>query len=141
MKFNLTKDNAGLIPATDKDRQKLNKVGLGEVFACKTIDQRNYKLLQKYWVLMDFAYENLPEKYDGYWATVEDFEEEVLKAIGWKTVSKDFRGNDVVKAKSISYESVPDDETFSKIYKRCLDLICRMIGVEGTEIMDELLNF
>lgn len=141
MKFSLVKDGNYGKPATEMDEEKFKKVKQGEIFGSKTVNQRNYKLLQKYWVLMDFAFKNLPEKYDGYWAVVEDFEEEVLIAIGWKKITKDFHGNEKTKAKSISYENLPDDVIFQEIYSRCLGVICRMIGVPETDIMDELIGF
>lgn len=141
MDFYQAKTELGFIPATDKDKEKISKVSIGEVVKCSTIDQRNYKLLQKYWVLMNFGYEHLPEKYDGYWAIVDDFEEEVLKAIGWKRISKDFRGNDVVMAKSISFKSLPEEHIFQEIYNRALTLISRFIDTSEDELMNELISF
>ena len=140
MKFFAYKQNGKLIPSSQSDKEKVDKLPSGEPFRLSYEQSRNPKLLAKYWVLMDFAFKNLPEKYDGYWAVVDDFEEEVLKAIGWKIITKDFKGNDVVKAKSISYKNCSEDK-FQEIYSRSLTLICRMIGVEETDIMDELLNF
>lgn len=141
MKFNMVKTEDGRnIPATDKDKEKLAKVGIGEVYRCETISQRNYKLLQKYWVLMDFGFENAPEKYNGAWATVEDFEDEVLKAIGWRTASKNFKGETVYKSKSISYDSVPDDNVFQEIYERCVDFMARFLGIDRPDLVNEVIE-
>jgi len=139
MSFKLYKDTNGTIrPFDDDSKEKLDKVEYGEIFVCKRASKRNYELLKKYWALMSFAYENMPERFT--FVDMDDMEEEILKAIGWKYVSKDFHGNEVIKAKSISYDKLPDDEVFSKIYDRCHGVICRLIGIDE-EKMEELMRF
>ena len=137
--FKLYKDSNGkLQPFDDDSKTKLDKVEYGEVFTCKRVSKRNYELLKKYWALMSFAYENMPERFT--FVDMDDMEEEILKAIGWKRTYTDFKGNEITKAKSISYEKLPDDEVFSTIYNRCHGVICRLIGIDE-ETMNELLRF
>ena len=141
MKLFVYKQSGKLTPCTSDDKEKMGKLPKGEPFMVSYEKQRNPKLLAKYWVLMHFAFKNLPENYDGYWTVVDDMEEEILKAIGWKKVTRDFKGNEVVKAKSISYKEC-SEEHFEQIYNRALDLIFRMIDVEDqSEEMKRLLEF
>lgn len=142
MKARVSKRNDGAwIAATDEDKRKLDKCGIGEIGTIETINTRNYKLLQKYWVLIHFAFEHLPEQFDGSFAVAEDLSDELLIAIGWKRITKDFHGNEKVKAKSISYEKLPDDDIFSQVYERVLTLIARMIKIEEEDILNELTSF
>lgn len=141
MKFQAQKTPMGLIPITDEDRELYNKIGMNEVVKITTVDQRNYKLLQKYWVLMHFGFKNLGEEYDGYFLNAEDFEDEVLKAIGWRTRSKNLRGEEVIKSKSISFENCPEESVFQKIYDRSVTVIAKTINSNDEAVRNELVGF
>jgi hypothetical protein len=138
--FHLAKKDNAFIPADTESQIKAYKVKQGEVVRCKKIDRRNYEFHKKFFALISFTFHNLPVQYDGNFVDEDDLREELLKAVGWKRTYTNFKGVQETRAKSVSYDSV-GQEKFEKIYNRVLDVVCRMVGVEETDIMDELLNF
>lgn len=139
-KFHLAKKGNAFIPADTESQIKAHKISQGETVQCKSIDQRNYMHHKKFFALIQLCFENLPEKYADHFPTPEHLREELIKLAGWKEHHKDFRGNDVYRAKSIAFDKMGQEE-FEKLYSKVLDLVCRLIGIEETDIMDELLNF
>lgn len=140
MKFHLLK-HEGVFKAADYDSEDaVKKVKEGETVACKTIDQRNYEFHKKYFALINLAWQNLPEKFDGYFGTSDDLRKELTKLAGFYHERKDFYGNTIKEAESISYDSM-SPERFEKLYKKTLDLVCKLIGVPKTKVMDQLMEF
>ena len=140
MSFQLLKNqNGDLVPATDADKEKLNKVERGEVFTCKRVSTRNIKLHRKYFALINLAFENLPERFD--FPDSEHLREALSIAAGFYTLKKDFHGNEYKQAKSVSFDAMPSDEEFEVLYSRTLDLVCRLIGAEHSKVMERLIDF
>lgn len=138
--FHLAKDGNKFIPADTESQIKAYKIKQGEVVKCKSISYRNYEFHKKFFALIQLAFQNMPEPYDKHFPTPEDLREELIKAAGFYTTHKDFNGNTVKKAESIAFDKM-SQERFEQVYDKVLDLVCRMIGVEESEIMDQLLNF
>ena len=63
-KILLIKDGFSYKPAYPEDQEKLRKVKQGDTIEAKTISQRNIKHQGKYWVLMKFVSDNIPEELD-----------------------------------------------------------------------------
>jgi hypothetical protein len=140
MKFHLAKSGNKFIPSTEEDQIKCLKIGQGEVVECRSIDQRNYEFHKKFFALIKLAWENLPEKFDGYFGTPEDLRSELIVLAGFYTERKDFYGNTKKVPESIAFDKM-SQERFEQLYSKVLDLVCRLIGVEETDIMDQLMEF
>lgn len=139
-RFHLVK-HEGVFKAADYDSEEaVKKISEGETIACKSVDQRNARLHRKYFALIQLAWDNLPEKFDGYFGTREDFRKELTKLAGFYNEYKDFHGNTVKQARSIAYRNM-SQEDFEVLYTKTVDLVCRLIGVEESEVMDQLLEF
>jgi len=139
-KFHLAKQGNKFIPADTESQITANKIGQGEVVRCKSISYRNYEFHKKFFALIRLAFQNLPESLDNHFPTEDDLRKELIKAAGFYTTHKDFNGNTVKEAESISFEKM-SQERFEKVYDRVLDLVCRMICVPQTEVMNQLQNF
>lgn len=140
MRFHLAKSGNTFIPATEQDKQKMDKIGQNEVVTASSVDQRNYQFHKKYFALIALAYENLPEKFDGYFATPDDLRKELTILAGFYKEHKDFYGNTVKTAESISFDKM-NSERFEQLYQKTLTLVCRLLGIEESEVLDQLINF
>ena len=139
MKFDLVKHKDGyFVPAADSDMKKAQKIGIGEVVKCKSVDQRNIKFHRQYFAMVRFAFHHLPERFT--FTDEEDLREALLIAIGWKSIRHDFHGNTKEVAKSISFEKV-GQQRFEKIYSKTLDLVARLVEIDSKEVESELVNF
>lgn len=140
MEFHLAKSGNTFIPASDKDKAKIDKIGQGEVVLAKSVDQRVLGFHRKYFALIDLAYENLPEKFDGYFGTPDDLRRELTILAGFYKEHKDFYGNTVKTAESISFGKM-SQERFEQLYSKTLTLVCRLIGVDESDVLDQLMEF
>ncbi|MDR9419472.1 hypothetical protein [Gracilimonas sp.] len=150
MKFNLAKTDKGYaIPADGKDEEKFRKVGVGEVFECKSIDQRNYRFLQKYWALVDMILQNLPESVENNLMQNHQFriktKEDVHFYIKLKNgyVEKRYindKGNVGWEVKSIAFGKMKPEE-FEEFFSKAVDTACELLTVGSDDIMKEIMNF
>lgn len=150
MKFNLAKTDKGyFIPATDSDQKKSRKVGEGEIIEAKSIDQRNYKFLKKYWSLVGVVLQNLPESVENNLRENHQFriqsKEDVHFYIKLKNgyVEKRYinaKGNVGWEVKSIAFGKMSPEE-FEEFFSKAVDTACELLTVESDDIMREILNF
>jgi hypothetical protein len=140
MSFNLLKrqTDGAIVPATDEDKECLDRVERGEVFVCKRVAKRNIKLHRKFFGLVGIAFENLPEQYQ--FANADHLREELIIASGFYEIRKNFNGVERKVAKSVSFDSMPSDDEFEILYNRVLDLVCRLLSIDQPDILEELLN-
>ena len=142
MKFDLVKTNIGIIPATDQDKEKFDKVGIGEIFICKTLDFRNAGFHRKFFALIHIAWDNMPEKYMSHFPTEDTLRRELVKRAGWYEHYKDLKGNDQYIAKSISFDKMGQEE-FEKLYNRVIDVIIKWLipNLDKDLLENEIMNF
>lgn len=149
MKFNLVKHNGNAIPATDKDMKAYNKIGEGEVFEANSIDQRNYRFLQKYWALVDMILQNLPESVENNLMQNHQFriktKDDVHFYIKLKNgyVEKRYindKGNVGWEVKSIEFGKMNPEE-FEEFFSKAVDTACELLTVESDDIMREIMAF
>lgn len=142
MKFNLVKHNGNAIPATDSDMKKFGKVGEGEVFSCKTIDQRVLAHHRKFFAMINLAWNNMPEQFDNHFPTVDHLRKELIKRAGFYTEYTDFKGRKQYIPDSISFDKMSQSE-FEDVYDRVLDVILKwlMPGTEKELFQHEIMNF
>jgi hypothetical protein len=140
MKFNLCKHNGKAIPATDEDQKKFQKIGEGEVFTCKSVDQRSIEFHRKFFALIRLAFDNMPERFDNHFPDPDDLRKELLILGGFYSEYTDFRGNTVKVPESMAFDKM-GAERFEQVYNKTLDLVCRLIGVEESDVLDQLMEF
>lgn len=149
MKFHLAKDN-GLFKPADKDsEEKAKKVDQGEVVRAKSVNQRNYKFLQKYWKLVDITLHNLPQKTNKILQQRHEFQIKTkddlhfyikLKGgyIDKKFVGKD--GNIGWEPQSIAFDSM-DQQEFDQYFSDALDICADLLTIESDELINEVMQF
>jgi hypothetical protein len=130
-------DNA-LHPASEQDREELNKIKAGQ--ACKVTVKRfrNYAFHKKFWAMMQVAYDNwdVPDNmtlYEGLQyipgkvigsprKSFDRFRKDIIILAGYYDATYRLNGEVRLEAKSISFHNMDEDE-FGRLYIACLDVI------------------
>ena len=142
MKFRLVKTNTGFRAETDEDQEKLNKLSIGEVFSCSSLDQRNVEFHRKFFALIHLAWDNLPIEFEGRFPTQDDLRKELTKRAGFYTEYTDFKGNKQYLPKSISFDKM-GQEQFEKLYSAVIDIILQWLipGLDRELLEHEIMTF
>lgn len=122
----LIKRHGSLHPMTEADAEIIMGMQPGEVYRMKWSKPRNYKYLQKYFVMVNDVLFNLWEpahtEYDGIASikNVDLFREQLIIAIGHSDIYIGINGKAKAVARSISFAKM-DDVEFAKLYSRTID--------------------
>jgi len=125
-------------PADDEAFDKSRKVPPDEYVVIEYVRGRNYPFLQKFMVMTQIAFDNLPEKF-GHFKNKDELRKALIFEAGHYNIRKDMKGNVVREPKSISYDSIPDDIEFEQIYNDVLDIVYAMFDSEFVD--KHLINF
>ena len=132
----LTKTLGGVLkPSFDSDYEKVKKLKVGEEYKCKITQPRNVKFHRKYFALINLVYQN-QEKYNN----SDDLRHDLTIASGYYRKSVDLQGNDVKKAKSISFAKMTEFE-FGELYSATLDSIVKYFGFDREAMIEEIEQF
>ena len=136
MKFLVQKTMTGLIPVFNSDHDKLkeSKLKLGEIYEVEIKKKRNYQFHKKYFALLNLCFEN-QEVFE----SIEDLRYFLtMKAGYYKQV--DTGNGTMFIPKSISFSSM-DEIEFEQLYQNTITVICKFIGIEKEDLLNEILNF
>ncbi len=137
--------NGALVPATDDDRQLIDKIKAGSVVRLKYTRMRNYQFFKKWHALLRFAYDSwepaeLPEDPESRWMknitpekNYDCFRDQIIVLSGYYKSYFTFKGCRV-EADSVSFANM-DEDTFEKLYSKTIDVILKQIYADDT--MDE----
>lgn len=125
--LHLVKDMGGFKPLGTDDSDLMKKIPLGSLIECEYSKKRNPKFHRKFFALLNlgFEYWSPPEKQWKGFKAVKNFDvfrEQITILAGFMDVTYNLDGSVKVKAKSISFASMDDNE-FEQVYSRVLDVI------------------
>lgn len=143
MKLRLLNTAHGLVPMYDADFDEKKKLKLGVAYLADIKVERNPLFHQKYFALINAAWECLPERQRHGFRTRELFRKYVEVAAGHcETFFSPQRGEWVEIPKSIAFDKV-DDAEFEDIYLRVRNVIDKLLSPFLTKEQFEniLLNF
>ena len=135
MKFTAVKKGIYLLPATDADKHKFAKVAQGEIVQVEFDKKRNTQFHRKFFALLNIGFEN-QDVFDSF----EIYREYILIAIGFCVVFIAPNGQPNYKAKSISYENLPDNNDFEKVYNDAVSYIANQLSLTNEELTIEILS-
>jgi hypothetical protein len=130
MKVHIQKTISGWKPADEQSSKYWRKGSLGDVyrFEIKRIrDQRNWRHLQKYWVMLEVVTEN-QEKYK----TKEQLHEAIKWELGIVETRRTMQGHMYQVVGSVVMAAM-DQETFSRFYSDAIGLILKYVLTGTTE--------
>lgn len=148
MKLFVFKSGSKLVPATSEDKEKIGKMPVGTPFEIEYKQRRNPKFNAKYWSLIRLFLDNIPESFQkdlqNHQFQIRNKEDAhfymKLKTGYIEKKFLDNKGNVAWVPKSIAFDKM-DEMEFSEFYSKAVDVVCGVIGVEQSEIMNELLTF
>ena len=135
MKLRVKKEGDKLVPADQESLDMVKTLPKDEVYTVTIKLCRNYKLLQKYMVLIKLGHDNT-RKIKG---SKEEYRDIMQIRAGYFTSCLTDIGT-YVKAKSVAFDSMPEEE-FQELYSRVLDQIILDLGADREFIENELLTF
>lgn len=140
MTFYAYKYNGSLKPATDEDKQKVNKISVGQPVRLKHIRMRNPRLHRKYFAFIGKVWENLPEKYDKHWPTKRSFRKAMEMYAGHFEETVSLKGERMLQPKSIAYGEL-DDIEFGELFKNVKAVIGKHILPNIEDFESEIEQF
>ena len=124
MKINLVVTDMGLIAATDDDKEQLKTLKRGSIVEAKITEHRNYRFLQKYFCLLNTAWEFLTEEQQHFFYDNKDsFRKTVEISAGHcEPVYNRTLNQWIDMPKSIAFDKLTEAE-FSALYERVKDVL------------------
>ena len=135
MKFTCAKKGIYLIPATDADKTKFAKVAQGEIVQVEFEKKRNTQFHRKFFALLNIGFENQDT-----FNSLEVYRAYVLIGIGFCTFMVTSTGQPNYIPKSISYENLPDNNDFEKVYNDTVSFIANQLSLTNEELTIEILS-
>lgn len=136
MKIYLLNKVQGLIPLYDSDRAKKKLLTLDQVYLADVIMPRNLQFHRKFFALINVGWANTPMK----GISFELYRETMIMKAGYAEVYQKPNGDVLARAQSIAFGNM-DQETFSHLYERVLDVIIEDTQADRQLFENELLDF
>ena len=129
----LVKKGNYLIPAMDSDKEVFNKMKNSETYRFKFSRPRNYKFLQKFFVLLKIVFEN-QNSYNNF----EHFRHDLTVECGFYDIRNNkFTGEQILVAKSISFASMSEFE-FEQLFNTFIDKVIEIYGFDEVGFKEEI---
>ena len=139
-----------LRPADDDVAEKVRKWGNNNLVLVNARRPRNYKLLQKFMVMIRVGFdaqEEVDREYKGrpIRKSKERFRSDVIISAGYWHPVVDIQGNIRPEADSISYSSMEEEE-FGVLYNKCQEVLLREVLQNYTKgdldnVVNEMMAF
>lgn len=118
--------NNALHPATHADVEKLKKVRAGEGIIVNYRKPRNFKFHNKYFALLNYAFDVWEPSDDTPAKNFDRFREEVTMASGYYRVVPSIKGDTRYIAKSISFAAMDENE-FQELYEKSVSFLLKYV--------------
>lgn len=128
MKINLVRRNdSSFIPASEDDKQAALKIKKGQAVEANIKVLRNYKLLKKFWAMINTAFSFLsPQQREFFHDSVDGFRCTIEVAAGYYDEFYDVtRRAWIQKPKSIAFDKMGEAE-FSKLYEDVVNIVFKL---------------
>lgn len=125
MKLNLIRrSDFSFVPATDEDMEKALKIKKGQAVEVSVKVLRNYKLLKKFWAMINTAWEFLSEPQQNYFNNSKDvFRSVLISSAGYCYRVYSSRLREWIDIpKSIAFDKM-DEAEFDKLYENVVNVL------------------
>ena len=126
MKFFAFKQSGRLVPCTQEDKEKFDKLPVGEPFQLKYVEVRNVRHHRLYFQFIKTVYENLPEKFDNHWGDVDSFRRAMQMYAGYYDETLSLKGERHLQPKSIAFDKL-DETAFGELHSKVKSVIGKHI--------------
>ena len=140
MKFFAYKQNGKLIPSSQGDKEKVDKLPSGSPIQLKYVEIRNVKHHRLYFAFINKVFENLPEKFDKNWPDVDSFRRSMQMYAGYYDETISLKGETHLQPKSIAFDKL-DETAFSELHSKVKNVIGKHILPEmDMELFEKEIN-
>lgn len=122
----------GLIPMYDSDLENKKKLKIDQEYLVTVKMPRNIKFHRKMFALYNLVFQN-QETY----TFLDDLRRDITIEAGFYRERTDINGEVRKEAESISFASM-DDDVFSELYNRSLDVIVKYFHFDRQSMIDEI---
>ena len=126
------KNDNTLAPAYNSDYDKLKKLKVGEEYKCEVRQPRNLKFHRKFFALINMVLDNQEQYTDA-----DKLRNDLVVEAGFSETWADLHGVIQVRAKSLSFGSMTEDE-FQNVYDRVIDVVVKHFHFGEQEILDNI---
>ena len=126
MKFFAYKQNGKLIPSSQSDKEKVDKLPSGEPIQLKYVEIRNVRHHRLYFAFINKVFQNLPEKFDKNWPDVDSFRRSMQMYAGYYDETISLKGETHLQPKSIAFDKL-DETAFSELHSKVKNVIGKHI--------------
>jgi hypothetical protein len=135
----LRKTLTGFVPADEAGREVHLRYKLNEVYRADIVKPRSYQSHKLCMSLIDLTYSNLPETCLRTWPNPRAFRRMLADAVGHVESFRTQEGETKTIALSLSYDDIPDEVTFQRIYKLMLDVCAHLLAINNrVELQEEV---
>jgi len=125
----------GLIPMYDTDLDNKKKLKIDQEYLVKIAMPRNIKFHRKMFALYNLVFQN-QETY----RVLDDLRRDITIEAGFYRERTNIYGEAVKEAESISFANM-DEDVFSELYNRSLDVIVKFFHFDRQSMIDEIEQF
>jgi Protein of unknown function (DUF1367) len=140
-RLHLRRTLSGFVPSDEESQELARKFKVGDVYRADVIKPRSYKHHKLFFSLITLTYQNLPEKFEGQWPTMDAFRYAVAEAAGYKEEYTSVDGEVRVRAKSISYAALPDQVEFQRVFGAMMTVCARILDMGEPELAAEVSRY
>jgi hypothetical protein len=137
----LKKTLTGFAPADGASEILHHKYKLHEVYRADIVKPRSYHHHKLCMALLSLTYENLPEKYAKCYASFDQFRYAVAEEAGHAESYVSLHGEIKTRARSISYDEIPDDVEFGQVMAAMMTVCARILEMEAPLLADEVARY
>lgn len=127
----------GFVPADAESEETTRNYKVGAVYRASVVKPRSYQSLKLFQALVSLTYSNLPERYHQLWPTPQKFRRMLADAVGHveEFITQDGERKSIPL--SVSYDDIPDDVTFRRIYRLMLDVCAHLLNVNNLHELEQ----
>lgn len=137
----LRKTLTGFVAADEPSAELCRKYKVGDVYKADIVKPRSYDHHKLCFALLSLTYANLPEKYEALWPTFDAFRYAMADASGHVEEYTTLDGEIKRRARSISYDAIPDDVEFGRVMAGMMTVCARILDIEEPELAAEVSRY
>jgi len=122
----------GLVPMYDTDLDNKKKLKIDQEYLVKISMPRNIKFHRKMFALYNLVFQN-QERY----RVLDDLRRDITIEAGFYRERTNIYGEIIKEAESISFANM-DEDVFSQLYNRSLDVIVKYFHFDRQSMIDEI---
>lgn len=137
----LRKTLTGYVPADEATAAIHRKHKVGEVYRGTIVKPRNYQHHKLAMALLNLTFTNLPENLERQYPTFDVFRYAIAEAAGHAETYPTLDGELRVRARSISYDAIPDDVEFGQVIAAMMTVCAGILKITAPELEEEVARY